>query len=93
MAGSDRQQKAEPKPVEIDFQGIGDRIVAIGEPAGNYSTLQPGPAGKMFYLDWTNSPHEAKPEAPNSADPETVRPRKAQERDGPVGRRRLSPYS
>ena len=60
-------KKAEPKAVTIDFDGINDRIVALGEPAGNYSTLQPGPAGKVFYLDWTNSPRETKPDAPNSA--------------------------
>ena len=30
----------------------------------NYSNLQAGQAGQIFYLDWTSSPHEATPEVP-----------------------------
>lgn len=37
--------------VEIDFEGLGDRIVAApGLPAADYSALVPGPAGTVFVI-------------------------------------------
>jgi tricorn protease len=37
-------------PVVIDFEGIDQRIVALPEPAGLYSSLNAGLAGKVYYL-------------------------------------------
>jgi tricorn protease len=47
----DKKDKAEPKPVVIDFDGIDQRIVALPIPAGNYSRLHAGAAGQLYYLD------------------------------------------
>ena len=41
----------------IDFEQIQQRIVALPEPAGDYSNLQAGQAGQVFYLD--GAPHGA----------------------------------
>jgi tricorn protease len=57
------REKAEPKPVVIDFDGIDQRIVALPIPAGNYTHLSAGTAGQIYYLD--NPP--APPRAPASA--------------------------
>jgi tricorn protease len=47
-----KDSKAErPAAVEIDFDGIQQRILALPEPAANYSNLQAGQAGQVFYLD------------------------------------------
>jgi tricorn protease len=35
--------------VRIDFAGIGQRILALGVPAADYSDLAAGPAGTIFY--------------------------------------------
>jgi tricorn protease len=40
-----------PEPVRIDFEGLDHRIVALPLPAGLYSDLQAGEAGKFFYLE------------------------------------------
>ena len=40
-----------PEPVRIDFEGLDHRIVALPLPAGIYSNLQAGEAGKFFYLE------------------------------------------
>ena len=42
-----------PAPVTIDFERIQQRILALPEPAANYTNLQTGKAGQLFYLDWT----------------------------------------
>jgi len=36
--------------VEIDLEGLSDRVVSLGEPKRIYSDLQAGPAGTLFYL-------------------------------------------
>lgn len=49
-----KEEKVEKvEPVVIDFEGIEHRIVALPEAAANYSNLQPGSAGQVFYIDWT----------------------------------------
>ncbi|MEW6742281.1 MAG: PDZ domain-containing protein [Planctomycetota bacterium] len=48
------EKEAAEKKVEktvIDIDGIGQRIVALPVPPGNYSSLQSAPDGKLFYLD------------------------------------------
>ncbi len=53
-AKKDEGKKGEaPKTPEviIDFDGIGQRIVRVGEPASNYRDLRAGPAGQILYLD------------------------------------------
>ena len=47
-----------PPPVQIDFDGIERRIVALPEQAGNYRSLQAGPAGQFFYLETPASPRD-----------------------------------
>jgi tricorn protease len=49
---------AAPKPdaakavaVRIDFDGIGQRILAVNVPAGDYSSLAAGAAGTIFYME------------------------------------------
>ncbi len=49
---------AAPKPdaakavaVRIDFDGIGQRILAVNVPAGDYSSLVAGAAGTIFYME------------------------------------------
>jgi tricorn protease len=41
--------------VQIDFDKIGQRILALAVPAGDYSDLTAGPAGTVFYLEATSS--------------------------------------
>src|SRR5579885_2452166 len=50
----DKETKAEP--VVIDFDGIDQRIVALPVPAANYSRLQAGPAGQVYYLETPAAP-------------------------------------
>src|SRR5436190_20620325 len=47
------KEKVKPKtePVAIDFDGIDNRVLALPLPAGNYSNLQAGAAGSIYYLD------------------------------------------
>jgi tricorn protease len=55
---------APPQPkavnVRIDFDGIGQRILAVGIPAGEYSSLSAGAAGSFYYTE---------PMVPGSAQP------------------------
>ncbi|HEX9760233.1 MAG TPA: PDZ domain-containing protein [Candidatus Acidoferrales bacterium] len=37
--------------VNITFDGIGHRILAVNVPPGDYASLQAGPAGSFFYLE------------------------------------------
>jgi tricorn protease len=37
--------------VRIDFDGIGQRILAVNVPAGDYSSLAAGAAGTVFYME------------------------------------------
>jgi tricorn protease len=46
------QTKPDPKPpVRIDLNGIGQRILAVNLPAGDYSNLTAGAAGTFYYTD------------------------------------------
>jgi tricorn protease len=47
-----------PVTVQIDFNGIGQRILSISVPAGDYSNLTAGAAGSFFYTEpiGTNAP-------------------------------------
>jgi tricorn protease len=51
-----RGEAAKAAPVVIDFDGIDQRIVALPEPAGNYSSLQAGSAGQVYFLDAPETP-------------------------------------
>ena len=86
-----RGQEAEPKPVvdRLRRHRPADRGPAR---AGRRTTrnLQAGPAGQVFYLEWTAAARPRR-DAPDSAHAEALRPRQAQDRDGPVRRRRLPP--
>ncbi len=42
---------AKPEEVKIDFEGIDQRILALPEPAGQYTRLNAGSAGQLFYLE------------------------------------------
>ncbi len=59
---AEEKAKPEPKPVVIDFDGIGQRIVALPVKPGNYSDLHAGAAGQLFYLEDSSSPAAASPE-------------------------------
>lgn len=40
-----------PNPVTIDFAGLANRIVAVDLPARDYSSLEAGPTGVVFFLE------------------------------------------
>lgn len=44
--------------VQIDFDGINQRIVMLPEPAGNFRSLQAGAAGHFYYLDVPATPRD-----------------------------------
>jgi tricorn protease len=46
-----KQDKAKTEPVEIDFDGIDQRILALPVPTGLYGKLEAGAAGQVFYLE------------------------------------------
>ena len=48
---ADAGKPAPPAPVRVDIKGIDQRILALGVPAGDYSSLLAGPAGSVFYLE------------------------------------------
>jgi tricorn protease len=50
-AGGDAGKPAPPPPVRVDLTGIDQRILALGVPAADYSSLNAGPAGTVFYLE------------------------------------------
>lgn len=52
-AATPRAKPAAPAPVNvrIDFNGIGQRILALKVPAGDYSDLTAGSSGVIFYLE------------------------------------------
>src|SRR5207244_3022516 len=43
------------EPVRIDFERIGQRILALNVPASDYSTLIAGAAGTIFYMEPVSS--------------------------------------
>jgi tricorn protease len=55
---NDKETKHDDKvePVVIDFDGIDQRIVAVPEPVGVYSSLHTGAAGQLFYLQMPAAP-------------------------------------
>ncbi|MBN1894361.1 PDZ domain-containing protein, partial [bacterium] len=55
----DGKKKEEKKPLKIDFDGLTYRIVALPVPAGDYSSLQAGVEGQLFYLE--NPPQQEGP--------------------------------
>lgn len=52
--GDKKDKKDDPKPVKIDLDGLGDRLVILPPDAGNYSTLNAVP-GKLLYLRRPNT--------------------------------------
>jgi tricorn protease len=50
-SAADSGKPAPPPPVRVDIKGIDQRILALGVPAGDYSSLTAGPAGSLFYLE------------------------------------------
>ena len=49
-AGPVAGAKAKPKPVKVDLDGIGERIVALPPPARNYEGLDTGKTGQIYLL-------------------------------------------
>ncbi|PYT19616.1 MAG: protease, partial [Acidobacteria bacterium] len=47
----DKDKDAKPPAVQIDFQNIGQRIVALSIPARNYVDLEPGKTGVLFLVE------------------------------------------
>src|SRR5690606_3547588 len=47
----DRSRTLDDVVVDIDFDGLDRRIVALDVPQRAYSALTAGPAGKIFYLE------------------------------------------
>jgi tricorn protease len=45
-----------PEPFSIDFDGIGNRIVALPLPARNYRNLQAGAANQFYYIEPDDTP-------------------------------------
>ena len=63
--GEDDDEEKAPEPVRIDFAGIGERVVALDVPAGQYDGLE-AIAGKLFYLStpltaWTEQEGDESP--------------------------------
>ena len=50
-AGDEGGKPAPAPPVRVDIKGIDQRILALGVPAGDYTSLTAGPAGALFYLE------------------------------------------
>ncbi len=68
-----------PKPVRIDFDRIGQRIVALPLPARNYETLTTGRAGILFLLEPGASRRRTR-RFRRRRDPHPLRSENAQER-------------
>ncbi|MEX0893827.1 MAG: PDZ domain-containing protein [Gemmatimonadota bacterium] len=49
--GGTRGGRAAAPEVRIDFAGLAERIVAVGEPARDYAALTAGTEGKVFYRE------------------------------------------
>lgn len=52
----EKAKPKEPEPVRIDFDGIGQRILALPIPARNYSRLVAGRTGVLFLLETPRTP-------------------------------------
>jgi tricorn protease len=57
------KDKKEPAPVRIDFDGIGQRILAMPIPARNYGGLLAGKTGILYLLEDPPVPARGEPEA------------------------------
>jgi tricorn protease len=49
--GQEREKPKPPEPVKVDFEKIGQRILALPIPARNYSEIIPGKEGLLFLLE------------------------------------------
>jgi tricorn protease len=49
--GQEKEKTKPPAPVKVDFEKIGQRILALPIPARNYSELIPGKEGVLFLLE------------------------------------------
>src|SRR6266516_27886 len=49
--GQDREKPKPPEPVKVDFEKIGQRILALPIPARNYLEIIPGKEGVLFLLE------------------------------------------
>lgn len=47
----DRPKIEQPKPTQIDIDGIDQRLLALPLPARNYTTLLPGKPGVIFFME------------------------------------------
>ncbi|MDD5544135.1 MAG: PDZ domain-containing protein [Acidobacteriia bacterium] len=47
----EKESAKTPEAVQIDFEGLNHRIVALPIPAGNYRKLQAGNAGQIYFLE------------------------------------------
>jgi len=45
------EKKSEDAGLQVDFEGLNERIVALPVPTGNYSSLQVGGEGQVYYLE------------------------------------------
>lgn len=52
-AKKEKKEKTD-SPVQIDFEGLDQRIVALNIPTGQYSNLKAGKDGILFYLKWNS---------------------------------------
>src|SRR2546429_3161786 len=49
--GQEREKPKPPEPVKVDFEKIGQRILALPIPARNYLEIIPGKEGVLFLLE------------------------------------------
>ena len=49
--GQEKEKPKPPEPVRVDFEKIGQRILALPTPARNYSEIIPGKEGVLFLLE------------------------------------------
>lgn len=49
--GQEKEKPKPPEPVRVDFEKIGQRILALPIPARNYSEIIPGKEGVLFLLE------------------------------------------
>jgi tricorn protease len=49
--GSEKEKPKPPEPVKVDFEKIGQRILALPIPARNYAEIHPGKEGVLFVVE------------------------------------------
>jgi len=67
QADKEDEEEAGPQPIRIDFEGIGQRMLPLDVPAGQYGGME-AIEGKLFYLStpltgWTESEDQEGPNA------------------------------